>query len=322
MKLKSILVILIFSLEVIYAQAPGPKWINILELSGQTVYVDTSTIKQFSGQISVLSITVYKKAQSIVSLNKEASSVKSQILFNAALKKYSVIGTLYYDKDLKILGETSLPGFASSSDNFSVPIEGNEIMTAIFNKALEYLNSGVVPIDTQNTPPVKNDKKNEPVQTIPVVTKKVENIKPVISDTSSAFNRVALYLSKKDSAQKAITITELQKKNTPKTEEPKQNSVEQKQIKPGILSKDSENEVETNPKSTIFTDGSKYSFQVSSWKNKSKADSEVARLKGAGHNAFITEGLVRGATWYRVRIGYFNTLEAAEDYQKKIIEGK
>ena len=114
MKIKLIFISVFLFLNVIYAQIPGPKWIKILELSDQTVYVDTSSIKQVSGQISVLSISLYKKPQLISSLNKEASSVKSQILFNVSLRKYSVIGTMYYDKNLKILGETSLPGFVSS----------------------------------------------------------------------------------------------------------------------------------------------------------------------------------------------------------------
>jgi len=97
----------------LFAQSPGQKWESVYDSKEQIVYIDTSSIKQFENQISVLSITSYKQPQLIASLNKEAASVKSQILFNAASKKYSVIGTLYYDKDLKILGETSLPGFTS-----------------------------------------------------------------------------------------------------------------------------------------------------------------------------------------------------------------
>ena len=75
---------------------------------------------------------------------------------------------------------------------------------------------------------------------------------------------------------------------------------------------------ESNPKSTIFTDGTKYSFQVSSWRNKPKAKEEVQKLKGRNHNAFITEGIVKGKTWYRVRIGFFNSLEETEAYMKKL----
>ena len=75
---------------------------------------------------------------------------------------------------------------------------------------------------------------------------------------------------------------------------------------------------ETNPKSRIFTDGKKYSFQVSSWRIKSKAQNEIKRLKAKGHNAFMTEGSVHGRTWFRVRIGYFNSLEETEAYMKKM----
>ena len=120
----------------LYAQSPGQKWESVYESNDQIVYVDTSSIKQFENQISALSITLYKQPQLIESLNKEAKSVKSQILFNAASKKYTVIGTLYYDKDLKILGETSLPGFTSGSENFSIPLEENEAMTAVSTNQL------------------------------------------------------------------------------------------------------------------------------------------------------------------------------------------
>ncbi|MEW6703142.1 MAG: SPOR domain-containing protein [Bacteroidota bacterium] len=279
----------------VLAQSPGPKWEKVLELSERTIYIDTSSVRQYENQISVLSIAVYKQPQPITSLNKEATIIKSQILFNAATKKFTVIGTLYYDKNLKILGETSLPGFASNSETFSVAIEGNEAMTVVFNKSVDYLKRETPVIEQKdfsksgekNKKFVTTDKKDKP---------KVDSLKPTVKDTSKSVDRIALYLSKKDSVQKAASQTA--------------------QTEP-VQAKYSE-ENETNPKSTIFTDGSKYSFQVSSWKNKMKADSEVRRLKGEGHNAFVTEGYVKGITWYRVRIGYFNSLEETEEYMKKM----
>lgn len=294
-----VIAILISIHVIVFAQSPGPKWEKVLELTDRTIYIDTSSIKQYENQISVLSIAVYKQPQLITSLNKEATSIKSQILFNAATKKFTVIGTLYYDKNLKILGETSLPGFASSSETFSVAIEGNEAMTVVFNKSVDYLRRGLPVIEQKdfsrsgekNKEFVTADKKDKP---------KVDSSKPAVKDTIKSVDRVALYLSKKDSVQKAASQTT------------------QIEPVPAKYAKEYESETETNPKSTIFTDGSKYSFQVSSWKNKTKADSEVRRLKGEGHNAFITEGYVKGAAWYRVRIGYFNSLEETEAYMKKV----
>jgi cell division septation protein DedD len=318
-----IAIILISSLRII-AQSPGPKWEKVLETKDQTVYVDTSSIKKFENQISVLSITVYKNPQIITSLGKEAASIKTQLLFNSSSRKYTVIGTLYYDKNQKILGETSLPGFASSSETFSVLIEGNEDMAAIFNKAVEYLKSDVGVIEQKDNSrsgvnakePAVKDQKNK---------SKDESPKSLKNDSAKANDRVALYLSKKDSVQKVFTRRG-EVKSTPTkpiidksktSSETKQPQNVEKQ-KPVIDFKPNESSVETNPKSTIFKEGTKYSFQVSSWKNRPKAESEVRRLKAKGHNAFITEGSLRGVKWYRVRIGYFNSLEETEDYMKKI----
>ncbi|MCX6170807.1 MAG: SPOR domain-containing protein [Ignavibacteriales bacterium] len=316
-------VILISTIR-IFAQSPGPKWEKVFEAKDQTVYVDTSSIKKFENQITVLSITVYKKPQIITSLGKEATSIKTQLLFNSNSRKYTVIGTLYYDKNQKILGETSLPGFASGSENFSIQIEGNETMTAIFNKAVEYLGieTGIVEQkdssqNTNNTNKLAVKEQEEKSNDDPSKTLKNENNK--------SNDRVALYLSKKDSVQK-VTAPKEDVKSIPtrpiidKTKNPsesKQTTNLEKQ-KPVIDSRLKELPVGTNPKEMIFKEGTKYSFQVSSWKNKPKAEKEVQRLKAKGHNAFLTEGTLRGVKWYRVRIGYFNSLEETEEYKKKI----
>ncbi len=67
----------------------------------------------------------------------------------------------------------------------------------------------------------------------------------------------------------------------------------------------------------IFTDGKLYLFQVSAWQSKPDAENAVRKLKNRGHNAFITEAYIpqKGGTWYRVRIGYFNSYNEARNYQ-------
>lgn len=316
--------ILVFSVFEIFGQTPGPKWEKVFEATNQIIYVDTSSIKQFENQISVLSVTYYKTPLMITSLNKEAASIKSQLLFNAASKKFTVIGTLYYDKSLKILGETSLPGFASSSETFSVSIEGNEAMMAVFNKAVNYLKSGLAIIEQKVFS--KSGEKNKELLTADQTKKaKAELPKPAIRDTTKAVDRVALYLNKRDSVQRT-SIESAKSKPIPtstsqpdpkKRKEVKQPTIAEKK-KPVVDTKNIESESGINLKSTIFKEGKKYSFQVSSWKNKSKAESEVIRLKGEGHTALLAEGIVNGQTWYRVRIGYFNSLEETEQYMKKV----
>lgn len=69
--------------------------------------------------------------------------------------------------------------------------------------------------------------------------------------------------------------------------------------------------VERNIGKMIFTDGYLYCFQVSSWRSRAKAESEMKRLQSKGFNAFIVIADLPDldGTWYRVRIGYFNSLD-------------
>ncbi len=306
----------------LFAQAPNSKWITVLDSPDESIYIDTSNIRQYENQLSALTLTSYKTPQTFASITKPAIYVKTQLLFNIPLRKYSVIGTLYYDKELKILGETSLPGFSSNSENFGKPIDGNQVMTAIFTKAYELIN--------KETPPPAEDRADKleglsnalsssqagqgttgslaKVNTDAAKqTQEIQQTKiPVDNSKAKVFTSPGL----KDSSIRILS-------NPPNKTEPTKQLQSDKAAK-SSGDKDYNTEAETNLKGTIFTDGSKYSFQVSSWKVKAKAESEVQRLKSEGHNAFITEGIVKGSTWYRVRIGYFNSLEETEAYMKKI----
>lgn len=271
-RIAQVLVIGILTNVLLFAQAPNKNWVLVAEKQNTTVYVDTANIRQFGSQLAVLSITAYKQPQTIVSVNGEISFIKSQILFNATTKKYSVIGTMYYDKDLKIIGENSAAGFSSSGGKFEQSVENDDVMTAIYNKAHDFFEPELVGNDTTKTD----------TQQIPYT----------FSDTTRS-----LQASK----------TQSKGKNAVEKKTPTNESVQQY-----------DSSSETSLKGRIFTDGKKYSFQVSSWKYKSQAENEVKRLKAEGHNAFITDGIVRGKTWYRVRIGFFNSLEEAEAYMKKV----
>jgi OOP family OmpA-OmpF porin len=75
--------------------------------------------------------------------------------------------------------------------------------------------------------------------------------------------------------------------------------------------------------SMIFTDGRSYSYQVASFRNYQRANREVRRLIANGYNAFIIEvsnlpGLP--GTWYRVRVGYFDSIAEAKRHRDSLIE--
>jgi len=77
---------------------------------------------------------------------------------------------------------------------------------------------------------------------------------------------------------------------------------------------------EYNIESLIFTDDKYYCIQVSSWKTKLKAEKEVSKLLAKGHSAFVMydKSTNENQEKYRVRVGYFDNLLGAREYQKRI----
>lgn len=73
---------------------------------------------------------------------------------------------------------------------------------------------------------------------------------------------------------------------------------------------------DTKIKDNIYSDGNLFVIQHSSWKNKSRAEQEVKKLKEERHDAFVVSYFNKedGSTWYRVRIGYFSSLHEVEVY--------
>ncbi|MGA9115430.1 MAG: SPOR domain-containing protein [Bacteroidota bacterium] len=71
------------------------------------------------------------------------------------------------------------------------------------------------------------------------------------------------------------------------------------------------------PGSTV---GGRFTVQVSSWTTAAKANREVARLAAAGLDAYVTEGLVLGRTWHRVRIGRYATEQEASRAASLLLE--
>jgi len=66
----------------------------------------------------------------------------------------------------------------------------------------------------------------------------------------------------------------------------------------------------------IYYNGKYYTIQVSSWRTAKIAEREVNRYKNLGFDAFIYQVFIKskGGTWNRVRIGYFNSKDEAEEF--------
>jgi hypothetical protein len=73
-------------------------------------------------------------------------------------------------------------------------------------------------------------------------------------------------------------------------------------------------------KKDIWTDGKLYAIQLASYQDESKADASVRTWKDKGYNAFKESKFITkyNKTYYRVRIGYYNTLKEAQKAYNKI----
>ena len=63
---------------------------------------------------------------------------------------------------------------------------------------------------------------------------------------------------------------------------------------------------------------SKFTLQLSSFQDKHEADTFLGSIKSAGFAAYITEAEVSGKTFYRVRLGTYRSLEAANDAKAEV----
>lgn len=77
-------------------------------------------------------------------------------------------------------------------------------------------------------------------------------------------------------------------------------------------------------KDLFFTDGNLFCFQIYAFKSLESALNVVKDLKKEGHKAFYVEAYPfnDNRIWYRVRIGYFNSLEEARNYKLKYFQNK
>ncbi len=118
-------------------------------------------------------------------------------------------------------------------------------------------------------------------------------------------------------------ITEMAKKpvDPPKKEEPKpEPKKEEKEIKkpePKVEDKKQEAKAEDKSEKSEKTDKpekkTKFTLQLSSFKDKDEAQAFLEQIKADGYAASMTKADVDGKQYYRVRMGSYSTAEAAND---------
>lgn len=65
-----------------------------------------------------------------------------------------------------------------------------------------------------------------------------------------------------------------------------------------------------------------YTIQVASYKDIKDAQSQMATLAQKGFSAYKEKTLIKGETWYRIRVGSFLNLNQAKSFKEKLIKNK
>ncbi len=315
-----LLLILFFSLN---AQSHS-KWRLAFGDSLKTIYVDTTSVRIGESQIICWVLETFKNGVKIKSVPEKVFKQKEQIVFNIPRKHFNVLGALYYNK-IRLVGDSYSQNLIGSGGIFSKPIDSDSIVKKIYEfLSKNYLETSFVAVEPKNRDSTKSRFAKSSIEEstrIAVENKARENHqKPTEEDSTMSLKTRALENagSLKVNNSKALGSLRKSKEKTasPKTETKPELKIFSEE-KPVI---NYNRKRERNITRTIFTDGTLYVVQVSSWRRKKFAVRQVNKLKKLGYNAFIVRAYIRKyhGYWNRVRVGYFTSLKEAKKVQREL----
>lgn len=286
------------------------KWQVIKEDSEKIIYLDTKNISEVGDQLSVWSMFVYKVMSKTDENGRRIGKVKNQYVINRSAKNFSVVGKLTYDEIGRIIKNNNNPvGPANQVKSEAVDISTDKDVELIAKMAEQFLKTGTLVAEVapaeEETSDEEYAEEEETYDSESEESMDVQPAKPVkkapLIPVKTKENKIVFRRSKDKSEDipSANPVSNDIPKARPAGSEAKY-KVENEQVVRGV----------------IFTDGNIFVVQKSSWKEKYKAEKAVKRLKQKGEKAFMTEANIpaKGGTWYRVRVGYFNSLSEAEKY--------
>ncbi len=148
---------------------------------------------------------------------------------------------------------------------------------------------------------------------IPMLGIDSSDFAPMPQPSVTSIKNDSTVIIKKDSNQVVTPVTKpvVTDQKPPESREQKQPVISQNPVQPSSES--------VLVKGNIFREGDIYTVQVSSWREKTVAEKESARLQRLGYPAYVQSAVIPGrGRWYRVRVGEFKTLQEAEEYSNKL----
>jgi nucleoid DNA-binding protein len=149
----------------------------------------------------------------------------------------------------------------------------------------------------------------------PVVQKTEESLPPVVQPPPQT--------EQSTTEQKEPTPTPDNKQTTPtgtqqETKVPPVTKQEEQKKPPVTQPKVEEKKEPPQPPVRTPSGTGEFTVQVSSWPTRKDADRVITRLSGSGFDAYVSEGLVKGRKWFRVRVGRFESSGAAQAAAAKL----
>ncbi len=301
--------ILLISMFSLFAQA-NKKWKVIDENSESIFYLDTKNVRELDNKISVWSLLVYKKSTKTDDLGHRIGKVKTQYLFNKTSKKYAVVGSLVYDEIGRMIKNESQTTLAVATDKFEFDISDDKNVELLFNKAVSFLENG----DTEF---IKKEKATtENIESENLSKEDNDYVFDATEETSDNKKNNSEQNDKTNistATNKNVIVFKGTKKKIVEAAEP----VKEIQVEKRVVHEYNVKH-EKIIKGVIFSDGNLFVVQKASFKKELMARAFANRLKEKGEKAFVVKANIPGkGTWYRVRVGYFNSLQEAERYSRK-----
>jgi len=267
--------VILFSGE-IYSQPLSKEWKQLSKTENSIIYLNTANIKVYGNKVAAFIQEIYDQPELNEVLSAKISRIKTFYYFYLPKNRYTTVGTIYYDTNGTMIGESGNQMQSSIENLFQSEIESDTKINEIYKSVLTYLDDNKVQYSKLETP----EDQLTPQSQIELADQNTES-----------------YADDSLNENENKTVNNLNNtKSTGKYESSKEKKI----------------------RGNIYSDGSLYIIQISSWNQKAKAESEVAKLKKRGHDAFYTEVNLpeKGGNWYRVRVGYFSSLSEAEKYSR------